>query len=226
MPTVFKLLSDCLPLDLDRRLLQSSLAASMKVQDRDDGTYVVVDHDGDEESENAQRGLNRELDRIFFLTSVRVTAELANGPVSSTLSLSWNVHGHLPATIEPQCWTPELALQLRLWRIAADATDPPFKILLLFQIVELSYPDTNKEEQYPTYTHSSCSPHPRTEAKLLRNLVAHAGKPTRKQTENYLKYLGLPSVLSDRTNAAFLRAVSAKVSHIEEVARQIIERAV
>lgn len=226
MPTVFKLVPDHLLLDLDKLLLQKSLDPSMKVQDRNDGTYVVIGQDGDKESENAQRRLNRELDRIFFLTSVRLTAELASGSVSCTLSLCWNVHGRLPETVEPQCWTPELTLQLRLWRIAAGETDPAFKILLLFQIVELSYPCTSDKDHYPTYNDTSYPPHPRTEAKLLRNLVAHAGKRTREETAKYLKYLGLPSVLSDRTDPAFLRAVSAKLPHIEGVAREIIGRAV
>lgn len=224
MPTLFKLQPDSPPLDLDRSVLQRSLPVSMKVEDRDDGMYVVVDS-ADQESEDAQHALDRELDRIFFITCVRVTAEMCRKTVSRTLSFRWDIQGRLPLTIQPQRWTPELALQLRLWRTAVDATDSSTKIILLFQIVELTYPDTNNQTQYPQYDDPSCSPHPRTEAKLLRHLVSHAGKPTGAQTENYLKYLSLAPVLSDRTNPNFLLVVQGKVPHVETIARQVIESA-
>ena len=215
---------DSPPLDLDRSVLQNSLPASMKVEERGDGTYVVVDS-GEQESEDAQRALDRELDRIFFITCVRVKAEMCRKIVTASQTIRFSIHGELPKTIQPLRWTPELALQLRLWKVAVDTTDSSAKILLLFQIVELSYPDTNNQTLYPKYGGPSCAPHPRTEAKLLRHLVAHAGNPTGTQTENYLKYLGLGPVLSDRTNPDFLVVVRGKIPHVEALARQVIESA-
>ena len=191
----------------------------MVVEDRDDGTYVVVSS-AVQESEDAQLALDRELDRIFFITNVRVKADMCRRTVSKDLTVCWAIPSQLPLTTQPQHWTDELPLQLCLWRAAVDATDPTAKIILFFQIVELKYPDTTNKTDYPPY--DSLSWDPRTEAKLLRNLVAHAGKPTSEQTKKYLKYLGLAPVLSNRTNPDFLRVVREKVPLVQAVAREVI----
>jgi hypothetical protein len=198
----------------------------MTVEEHDDGTYISVDTPVAEEP-TAQHAVDRELDRIFFLTCVRVRAEMCRKTVTSDLSGHYKIHGRLPQNIQPQSWSRErtLQLQLRLWSVAVDTNDPAAKLLLFFQIVELASPKNDDVALYPAYNDVTRPPHPRTEAKLLRNLVAHAGVPSGTQTEKYLKFLGLEQMLSDRSNPEFLRVIGEKVEHVRSQARRAIESA-
>lgn len=190
----------------------------MTVQDRRDGVYLSVETP--EEGDLSAQGLvDRELDRVFFLTCVRVQAEMCRRRVIATQAGSWSVHTRLPLGIQPLAWSPELALQLRLWSIAVDVADPCAQLLLYFQIVELVYPQSS---HYPRYCDASIAPDSRTEAKLLRHLVAHAGLANNSETKKYLQYLGLGLQLSDRTKPEFLRTISDKVPLVREEARKAI----
>lgn len=93
-------------------------------------------------------------------------------------------------------------------------------MLIFFQIIELTYP---ARVDYPTYTDASHAPHPRTEAKLLRDLVAHAGNAVYKQTQLYLQYLGLEPVMSNRSDPDWLRVVSQKVGQVQAEAYRVID---
>jgi hypothetical protein len=198
----------------------------MTIEEKDDGTYISVETPVAEDP-TAERDVHRELDRIFFLTCVRVRAEMCRTTVTSDLVCNYRIHGHLPQYIQPQSWTskPELALQLRLWSVADDTNDPPARLLIFFQIVELAFPETRDDAHYPAYKDVSIPPHPRTEAKLLRNLVAHAGKPTNPQTETYIKFLGLEEMLSNRSDPEYLRVIGEKAEHVKSEARKAIESA-
>jgi hypothetical protein len=218
MYTLFKLIPEAKEFDFDVVAVNRSLPSSMQMEERSDGIYVVVDTPV-EEDEVAQQHVQRELDRIFFLTCVRARAEMCRRTVCADFKFSYRIHGTLPADLEPQNWSPILALQLRLWDVAADIVDPPTQLLIFYQIIELSYP---KPADYPAYTDASSAPHPRTEAKLLRHLVSHAGHPTQPQTQKYLQFLGLGPVMANRSDPAWLQVISEKVKHVRQEAYVVI----
>ncbi|MCG3115995.1 MAG: hypothetical protein LLH30_09980 [Candidatus Manganitrophus sp. SA1] len=224
MPTTYRIVPEGTSIDLDLDRFQATLPASMQLDQRSDGLYVAIDS-VEQEDETTQPFIERELDRVFFLTCVRLRAEMCRRTVTSTLQFSYRIHGRLPGCKGPQDWTDTLALQLKLWSLAANATDFTLRVLLYFQIIELSYPQTNDKNAYPFYEDESKSPHPRTEAKLLRHLVVHAGEP-RSETERYLRHLGLPPVLSNLTHPQWRDVVDKRLQFVESQAREILNSAV
>lgn len=225
MPTTFFLRaqnSQRVDLQLDR--FQTMLPGSMTLDDRTDGLYLTVESQ-DAEDQSTQRLVDRELDRVFLLTCVRVRAEMVRRYATSSTRGAWSVHGELPMGKGPQAWTETLALQLRLWRLACDAEDLLAKIIFYFQIIELAFPATGDKGVYPLYRGgSSDPPHPRTESKLLRNLVAHAASPY-PETLAYLRYLGLPEVLSNHAYAEWEPKLRSRLCVLEE-ARGVLRHSV
>ncbi|MFT3758410.1 hypothetical protein [Thauera sp.] len=224
MATTFRLVPEREPIDLNFERLKNSLPASMCVLKKPDGIYVTVESTEDEDP-STQVLIDREVDRIQFLTCVKFRAEMCRRTVTATLSLCWRVHGPLPKEVRPLTWTGALALQLRLWALATEAQDSALRVLLHFQIIELSYPNTRDKEAYPPFSGGSHSPHPRTEAKLLRHLVAHAGD-ARTETSSYLEYLGLPSRLGNYNHPNWDTAITSAGKRVEKLARKIIRRAI
>lgn len=221
MPTLFRLIPKEAKLNIDNARFQQTLPASMQLEERDDGTYIQVTTER-EEDPSAQYQVDRELDRLFFLTCVRVRAVMCTKSIVSDLGLKWSIHGILPPSIERQNWTYNLAAQLRLWAIASEIDDPPTKIVLLFQVIELAYPAKNN---YPRYLNSTIPPHPRTECKLLRHLVVHAGDVDSQELKNYCDYLELPQLMLDRTDRQHIDALAAKVNLLELEAKAILQSA-
>lgn len=225
MPTIFLLRSpNTKDVDLQLHRLQAMLPDSMSLDTRDDGLYVTVASQGSED-QSTQQLINRELDRIFFLTNVRVRAEMIRRSVMATFPMARSVHSELPAGKGPQTWTDIIALQLRLWALASDADDLSMKVILHFQIVELSFPDTSDRQLYPPYQDASTPPHPRTESKLLRHLVAHAGQP-RHETRVYLEHLGLPNVLSNQIHVDWEPKLRSRLAILEGEVRSVLLSAV
>lgn len=214
MHTLFKLTPESKTLDLEIAAVNSALHPSMRMEERNDGVYIVV-QTTKEEDEEAHQLVQRELDRIFFLTCVRASAAMCSRLVHADLVCSYRIHGRLPADLQPQEWNSTVALQLRLWNVAADMVDPAVQLLIYFQIVELAYPH---QDAYPKYTDSSRAPDPKTEAKLLRHLVAHAGEATNNATKKYLQYLDLGLVMADRCSPQWLRIIADKVEHVRNEA--------
>jgi hypothetical protein len=223
MATTFRLEPEQPPLDLDLSRLQAALPPSMRVHEKHDGVYVTVEST-DEEDESAQVLINREIDRVHFLTCVRFRAHMCRKSVTRDLSLSYRIHGSLPSGVGPATWTDSLALQFRLWALASETQDPILRVLLCFQIIELTYPNTADRAAYPPYTSSAAAPHPRTEAKLLRHLVAHAGEAKR-ETGFYLEYLGLPKRLGNLSHPDWLPKISRAAKRVEEQARVLLRGA-
>lgn len=98
MPTLFKLVeaSGNSP-DIDVARFQQALPTDMKLDSCADGMYVSVDSD----DETAQFRIDRELDRLYFLTCVRIRAEMCRTTVTATLTIRYSIHGSLPPTIMP-----------------------------------------------------------------------------------------------------------------------------
>jgi hypothetical protein len=221
MHTLFKLTPESKTLDLDLIAANKALTPCMRMEERSDGVYIVVET-AKEEDEEAHQLVQRELDRIFFLTCVRISATMCSRRVYAEFPFSYRIHGQLPPNLVPQAWNSTIALQLRLWNVAVDIIDPATQILIYFQIIELACPNQN---DYPKYTDESRAPHPRTEAKLLRHLVAHAGEATNAATRMYLRFLGLGPVMADRSNPLWLRTIAGKVRHVQTEAHAAIKDA-
>lgn len=222
MLTLFVLIADGdAPLDLDLSLFQQSLPKNIRVESRADGTYVSVDSKDPEDS-TAQYCIDRELDRVYFLTCVRVRAVMCRKRVTASQSIRYSIHGTLPVTIAPQVWSYNLGLQLRLWAIASELDDPLAKLLLLFQIIELSYP---LRSDYPQYIDSAIPPHPRTESKLLRHVVTHSGEVTGTELKNYCEHLGLPHLMLDRTDQQHMDIFAKRVAIVENEGKAVLASA-
>ena len=223
MPTVYRLVAEGREIDLEHDQLKAAFPQNIALDSRGDGLYAIVESAVPEDSET-QALIDRELDRVFFLTCIRLHAEMCRTTVTRDLKVGYRVHSRIPRGTCPQDWTNRLSLQLRLWTIAAGSTDPYVKVLLFFQIVELSHPDTRNNVDYPPYDDTSYPPHPRTEAKLLRHLVAHSGD-AKFETGKYLEFLGLPPRLSNLVHPDWDRAVSERVALVEAQAREVLQSA-
>lgn len=219
--TRFRLIHKGEKLGVDLRSLRLMLPESMTVDTLDDGTYIAITTP-QEEDKTAQYLIDRELDRLFFLTCVRLNAQMLTRSVTADLRLSWAIHGAIPAGTGPQKWSYILPIQLRLWALAAAVEDPMTKIMLLFQIIELSFPESS---DYPEYKDANLPPNPRTECKLVRHLVAHAGEPGKPQLKLYRDYLGIPYLMLDRTDSTHSELIYGKVSLVESVAKSILQNA-
>jgi hypothetical protein len=220
MATEFKLIFEGQP-DIDLQRFQQSLPDTFAVQEKKDGIYVAVESDSPED-ERCQYLIERELDRHFFLTCVKIRAAMVRKTVTSTLPFRRRVHGALPADIKPQIWTYHLPIQLRLWATAVDTSDLAFKILLLYQIIEIAYPD---RRDYPEYNDPSTAPHPLSECKFMRDLIAHSGAVSSKQLKVYCKHLGLREVMHDVTDPHYTKVIASKAHLMEAEARRAIEKA-
>lgn len=223
MPTVFRLTHEGPTADINVDIFRLTMPQEVTIEQRDDGLYAVVA--STEEDASTQRLIDRELDRLFFLTCVRLYAEMCRRRVTASITCDYRINRSIPEGTAPLNWTDELELQFKLWSIAADTTNPMLRVLVLFQIIELSYPDTNDTIAYPPYADESAPPPARTEAKLLRHLVAHAGN-AKPGTEKYLRFLGLPARLSNLTHRDWIRKLSDRLPIIEMQARELLQGAV
>jgi len=223
MPTRYRLISEGSSVDLDFECFRASLPASIQLELDADGLYASVDS-AEPEDPCTQVLIDRELDRIFFVTCVRVRAEMCRRSVSASLIGRYRIHGRIPQGTAPLKWTDRLSLQLKLWSIAIDSNDYYLKLILFFQIIELSHPDMGDKNSYPPYKDSAQPPHPRTESKLLRHLVTHAGD-AKPETGKYLEFLGLPLQLSNITHPEWAQTVSGRVSLVEAQAREELRSA-
>jgi len=220
MSTEFKLVFEGEP-DLEIDKFDRSLQRGFSVINRVDGIYVTINSDRTED-ERCQYLIDRELDRLFLLTSIRVRATMVRTRVASSVKLPYRIHGSLPDDIRPQNWNYELPIQLRLWSLAVDSTEVRTKLILLFQIIELACP---KRSRCPDYTDSSKAPHPLTECKFVRDLVAHSGEVSSRQLRLYCEYLRLPGVMLDITDPQYYTIIASKVPLMEVQARKIIQSA-
>lgn len=216
--TTFRLLHRGGSLDVDLPAFQSMLPSSMTVVHREDACYIEV-QTAKEEDPSAQFHVDRELDRLFFLTCVRVEAEMCRRTGSAEFVVAWSVHGPIPSGTKRQHWSYALGVQLRLWSLACAATDPFAKIVLLYQIIELSNPS------FPPYTDATKAPAPLTECKLLRHLVVHSGDVGGGELKTYCSYLGLPPVMLDRTDSSYVELLSRKWKLVEKQAEHVLQRA-
>ena len=168
------------------------------------------------------RKIERELDRIYFLTGVRVTFDFLNeNGDPNILKVQRVVHGEIRSfnkNISSQKkWNDKIELQLKLWNSAMSAADTQIKIILLFQIIELE----NIKRPQCEYNDYTQPPDPLKECYLLRDIVAHIGKNPHKQTEVYLKFLGIPS-MPGFGDLKFNNKISERVKVLEKMSNDLI----
>lgn len=103
--------------------------------------------------------LQRELDRLSFFVGYQICfkreyEEDENGLKTkyACINTRTDIVGSIPDNLDRQTWTPELSVQLCLWRLTLSDLPYPAEINLLFQIIEMSNPS------YPKYADSSVAP--------------------------------------------------------------------
>jgi len=212
METTFRLHPLESKFEVDLKLLQQSLPLGFAIEERIDGVYMVVEA-ASEEAQGAQYLVERELDRLFYLTRVRLRAAMVRRTVYADLKVSYDIQAALNPQIKPLNWTYELALQLRLWVLASEMQDPILRMLMLYQIIELASPT------FEPYNDPTIPPNSLTECKLLRHLITHAGVVSNRELKNYCEHLGLPPLMLDRTDPAHVKAITSKLSLMESQAR-------
>lgn len=192
----------------------------------DSEAQLVVDTPENLSREHAHLLVERECDRIGFLTGHFVTPVFEGiehaDHVERIVSFQMDavVSYPLEESITVQNWDATIAAQLRLWHLAKEKFRlPQVRVILLFQIAELSTP------LIPPYKNQTQPPDPRTEAKLLRDLASHQdpAKPHSKEVCAYCKWLKIPERFPEPNEEAW-RVLSGRIPVLEKLARQVIEQ--
>jgi hypothetical protein len=210
------------------------LPQNFSVEDEDDTQVLLVETNEDDDALVFVE-VQQECDRVFFLTGIDlnptlVRKEIQEGQIEIRSSQGTYLIGSKPIdpNIDRQEWTIPLSVQLRLWKLANQPDLPvAVKINLLFQIIECSYPDRRNQSDYPRYNRSDAPPHPRTEAKLMRDLASHGFSDVASdQLRNYCKYIKIPAKLHNPTDPKFIRKLQDKLSIVRNQAQELIDNAI
>lgn len=205
---------------------------SFSFQEEDGQLLLAVTPPSDFTDEQVFNQVQQECDRLFFLTGGQLDPKLLRketpaGPVTNFRSFTMGavLVKPLGTEIERQQWQASLPVQLRLWQLAQLPNLPvATQINLLFQIIEISYPSTNDQSVYPQYSSTHSPPHPRTEAKLLRDLASHGKKRMgSRQVQLYCQYLGISDESHDPTDSNFIQVLRNRLQVIQVEARKVID---
>jgi len=197
-----------------------------------DQLMLVIESSAQLNEEKIFYELQRECDRIFFLTGeqlnpIFIYKENPDGSKRVENEINYILHGieKLPSDIDRQKWQSQLDVQLRLWQLAHLPNTPiSVQVILLFQIIESSYPNKNV---YPEYKDYKIDPHPRTEAKLIRHWVSHQRpKVDKPQLQNYCKYLGIQEIFFNPTDTNHQRIIPKLYEHVKKEAQKVIDNAI
>ncbi len=210
----FRMLCADEELDSQIKALRKILPPSMSLNQRSSTWYIDVESDTPEDVKMKYH-VDRELDRLYFLSGTRIKAESCTSSVGVDLKGYFAVKSLVPIGIGPQRWDYSLGIQLRLWSLSKETEYSPVRLLLLYQIIELS------DVVSATYLNSGEPPDPLTECRLLRNLVTHAGDVGGEELKRYCEYLGMPALMFDVTDESYLALVSSKCQFVEDQARQL-----
>ncbi|HBE40936.1 MAG TPA: hypothetical protein DDW27_06975 [Bacteroidales bacterium] len=208
--------------------LSSVLPSNFALLKESEQLVLVVDLEHSSNESEVFYYVQRECDRLFFLTGEQLNPKLLRIEDAGKRHLFKNrgfiTSGfeRLQDDIDRQQWTHKLTLQLRLWQLA-HLPDLPVsvQIVLLFQIIEAEFPDT---KEYPPFYESDKVPHARTEAKLIRNWVSHQGE-VRKQLLRYCKYLEIEPGFFDPTDVRHCRKIPMLLEKVKQEAEGIIDAA-
>lgn len=221
MKTKFKLIFKCDTakekcFNNELQAFKKSLPSTFTLEKEKDDFFISIETKK-EEDHSVQYLIDRELDKYFFLTHIEISAEIITKYTGKPFVSVTGGYGSLHDNISPQKWNYNLPLQLRLWRRAYESDNFRLRMLYYFQIIELFSPT------YPPYADSANPPHPRTECKYLRHLIAHAGEVTSSGLKKYCHYLQIPELMFDETDSEYQRIISNKESLLKEQAMCAIE---
>lgn len=197
---------------------------------------LVVEPPGVVDDEQVFGQVQQECDRLFFLTGEQLAPKILRKENSDGRSVGFGsftadafITKSLSTEVDRQQWHIPLAVQLRLWQLAQSPNVPiAARTNLLFQIIEISYPNTNDQNQYRQYKDPRKRPHPRTEAKLLRHLASHGNtkRVTHEQLKRYCQHLSITEEFHNPTDIDYLRVLREGFPVVESEARRIIEASI
>ena len=227
-------LKDCSPLNLKK--FQGIFPSNFLIEESGNDYSCRVTVDENFSQDQAYYLVLRELDRIFFVTGIRISAELKaiENPDGECCGIS-NINGRCRIVntseienVSQQRWEGTLAIQLCLWRLANSPGTPlGAKINLLFQIIESKYPDTINKVHYPPYDSIANPPDPKTECKLLRDYVSHQKTEVcSAQLKNYCTYIGYPDIFYDPTDLELDTVLRKKLNILKKEAKETIDVAI
>ena len=212
--------------------IQRILPQNFILEQKDKDIFLTINADDETDENKAKFLLDRELDRIFFLSGQKIESSLKlieypNGRKQTIVTIKYDINAiqKISEEIAPQQWTNNIEVQLKLWVLANTYNLPlAAKINLLFQIIEIEYPNTSDQSIYPLYRDSTTEPNPMTEAKLLRHMVSHGKSPIENnQLRTYCDFLNLSPEMHDPSNARFIDVISRRIPIITRLAKEIIE---
>jgi hypothetical protein len=215
--------------------LQKILPGNFSIQKDENGVFIIIDKADGKNEEKSFHEVQRECDRIYFLTGELLNPVLSRVEESDNSGTGYayircdaHIVASLPSNVEKQIWQKRFVKQLRFYYIA-DITEPiDQKINFYFKVIEASYPETNNNMYYPAYTESQANadipPDTRTEAKLLRDFTSHGKENVNgSQLKYYCKYLKISEEFFDPTNNDHIRITKSKCNFIRNEARKIID---
>ncbi|XCN71606.1 MAG: hypothetical protein Q3M24_14980 [Candidatus Electrothrix aestuarii] len=167
---------------------KSMLPDNFRLHEEGDKLHITIETIRDDDLANSKPLLDRELKRFYFFTNMEV--EYQHITVRGTIrveqlhTMTISSVNNLPEDIGKQNWNDKISLQFSLWHLASKENDVKTKILIYYQILELS------EYAFDKYQNPNESPDPLNECRFLRHLVAHGNIDNdNKQMKAYLKYL-------------------------------------
>jgi len=203
-------------------------------QEKDDKLLIILETESSVSDDAVHFEVTRELARIFFLTGEDLRLSLLTKEydgikeAATYIKFGATLVRRIDPRIERQEWSWNLGLQLHYWRLAVREDDVAAKVQLLFKVIEISFPKTRDREHYPEYLDASQPLVPKTECKLLRDLVSHQGGKTLPQLKNYSRFLGRKSneKFFDPTAPKDRIILKQRLSVIEKIARDVIHAAI
>ncbi|KJS08591.1 MAG: hypothetical protein VR73_05180 [Gammaproteobacteria bacterium BRH_c0] len=207
-------------------LLQQGMPSNISLENRDGDVYAFFQEDTIE-GESVSVLIRRELDRIFFITNVRIKAEAVNYSngvriVRRCHESPWKYTDELPINFRRQNWSSKIESQFKLWSLAADVAQTQMKLLLLFQIIELEHPDLGDSEIFPHSFDGKITP--LTECKYIRNVISHA-VPKGNRIRAYCKSLGYAGDFDGKNDWLGHVLTGRSITLMESEARKILEKA-
>lgn len=206
---------------------------NISIDDNNGNIFLIFEHDPGTTENDAYFCLQRETDRVFFLTGINIQYDLVSienddGSLTafSDLQTIVNAVAKLPHNINRQQWaSDDVSVHLRLWFLAFSPHLPlAAKVNLLFQIIEIEYPDTGDNSIYPAYDDSNIPPDSKTESKLLRHLMSHGNTPIGSpQLREYCIFLGISPEMHNPTNPQFISRVNSRLSVLKDEALRTID---
>ena len=202
-------------------------------RENEDHLVIILETESSVSDDVAHFEVRREFDRIFFLTGEDLHPSLLFKECDGLKEGTTYIRGEvilvkrIDPTIDCQEWRSNLVRQLRYWRLSVREEDVSAKVQLLFKVIEITFPDTKNEKQYPVYSDPSQPPAPGRESKLLRDFVSHEGKIFTKQLREYCKFLGRSDETKffDPTDSKDWIIVNQRLHVVQELAREVIDSA-